>query len=383
MTGILERNAENIEPELTSSPTPVPLSGLPQSPNAPASRSVRISLVIICFLLTLQFAQAAQQILVPLLLAMFFRTLLIPVIRSAQARAKIPRWLSSTIIMLTLFVGLATIVVSYSGLISKWFDELPGRIQEIHQRTMPLKRSLHRVSETAESIAKIAEVSTSPQRSVSVASGSLLVSVITESGEALASFALFFLLLFFMLIYGDQLVNDMVRFFSPHEERANQLLETISEAEHQVSVYLITVCSINIVLALVEFLALSLLGMPNALLWGLVAGFLNFIPYAGALVGAAALGLTALFTFPLSQALTVTAVFYGITVIEGSFITPLILGLKLVLNPVLVLAWVVLWSWLWGIAGAFLAVPLLVTAKLAVEHLHDPAGSFKRIFLST
>ncbi len=383
MTGILERNAENIEPELTSSPTPVPLSGLPQSPNAPASRSVRISLVIICFLLTLQFAQAAQQILVPLLLAMFFRTLLIPVIRSAQARAKVPRWLSSTIIMLTLFVGLATIVVSYSGLISKWFDELPGRIQEIHQRTMPLKRSLHRVSETAESIAKIAEVSTSPQRSVSVASGSLLVSVITESSEVLASFALFFLILFFMLIYGDQSVNDMVRFFSPHEERANQLLETISEAEHQVSVYLITVCSINIVLALVEFLALSLLGMPNALLWGLVAGFLNFIPYAGALVGAAALGLTALFTFPLTQALTVTAVFYGITVVEGSVLTPLVLGLKLVLNPVLVLVWVVLWSWLWGIAGAFLAVPLLVTAKLAVEHLHDPAGSFKRIFLST
>jgi predicted PurR-regulated permease PerM len=96
-----------------------------------------------------------------------------------------------------------------------------------------------------------------------------------------------------------------------------------------------------------------------------VTALFNYIPYLGSLLTAVLLGITALLTFDgLAEPALVLAAFLGLTIFEGQIVTPLVLGRQLALNPLIVFLSVLFWFWLWGIAGALMAVPILITLKL-------------------
>lgn len=329
-------------------------------------------------MLTLIVSYLARGVLIPITLAVFFRMLLIPVVRSF-GRLKIPYAVTSFVLLACFMALAAAAATAFSGTIAEWFGELPKRVEEIQAKVIPLKRSLEKVSKTAESIETITEVN-KPRAEVRLEESSLLENVLSEGGSFISAAGLFILLLYFMLVYGDDLINDFLLFFFKTAQQRRRLLEIIMAVEQQISKYLGTVCSINILLAAAEATALWQLGMPNPLLWGVLAGSLNFVPYLGAVVGTAAIGLTALFTFPeVAEALVVPLVYYSITAIEGSLVTPMVLGLRLVLNPVLVLTWVVFWAWMWGIAGAFLAVPLLVAVRIVITAARFPERPLHKV----
>src|SRR5687767_2086986 len=98
--------------------------------------------------------------------------------------------------------------------------------------------------------------------------------------------------------------------------------------------------------------------MPNPVLWGVMAGCFNFIPYLGAITSAIVVTLVASITFDqMGHIILVPVVFATLTALEGMIITPTILGKRLSLNPVAIFIWLLLWGWLWGIPGTLLAVP--------------------------
>lgn len=122
-----------------------------------------------------------------------------------------------------------------------------------------------------------------------------------------------------------------------------------------------------------------LLGMPNPILWGAMAALAEFVPYLGAAAVVAVLTLAGLVTFDqVGQALLVPAAYLGVNVLQSQFIYPTILGHRLTLNPVAILVGLVFWWWIWGIPGAFLAVPLLATFKIFCDHIEAlaPIGEF-------
>lgn len=124
--------------------------------------------------------------------------------------------------------------------------------------------------------------------------------------------------------------------------------------------YLFTSTLINIGVGVVTGIAMWLVGMPNAALWGVVAAVLNFVPYVGAVVNVAVLGLAAVVTFESAfRALLVPAVFFGINLIEANLVTPMILGRWMQLNTVALFIGFVFWWYIWGIPGAILAVPIM------------------------
>jgi predicted PurR-regulated permease PerM len=111
-------------------------------------------------------------------------------------------------------------------------------------------------------------------------------------------------------------------------------------------------------------------GLPDPVAWAVLAFILNFIPYVGALIMEAALLMVGLVTFPtLAQALVAPLIFLVLATLEGHFITPSIMGRRLTLNALTVFLALVFWTWLWGPVGAFLAVPLLIVALVAIGHL--------------
>jgi predicted PurR-regulated permease PerM len=112
------------------------------------------------------------------------------------------------------------------------------------------------------------------------------------------------------------------------------------------------------------------LGMPNPMLWGVMATFLNFVPYLGAIAGIAVVALVALLTFDgLMPSLLPPLVYFLLTGIEGYFVTPMIVGRRLTLNPLAILVGLLFWGWLWGIPGALLAVPILASLKILCDHV--------------
>ena len=110
------------------------------------------------------------------------------------------------------------------------------------------------------------------------------------------------------------------------------------------------------------------LGMPNPLLWGVSTAILNFIPYVGPAINLTLIALVSLLTFDKPIAILLPPlILLGLNIIEGQFIQPLIVGHMLTINPIIVFIFIIFWGWLWGVAGIFMAVPILVVAKTIIS----------------
>ncbi len=156
-------------------------------------------------------------------------------------------------------------------------------------------------------------------------------------------------------------------------------MEITNELQENISVFLFTITCINICLGALVGLAVMWVGMPNPVLWGVVAGALNFIPYFGPITGVAVLAIVGLVTFDsLGQALLSPIIYLSLHAVESNFVTPMILGRRLTLNPVVIFISLIFWTWIWGIPGALLSVPMLMMLKIFCDHFKPlaPIGEF-------
>ena len=205
-------------------------------------------------------------------------------------------------------------------------------------------------------------------------SGTLL----RRGSEAVAGIAVVLVLLYFLLASGDLFLRKLIRTLPTLEDK-KRAVDIARQLESDLSAYLSTVTLINLGLGVAVGVAMYLLGLPNPVLWGGLATILNFVPYLGAIVGILVIGLVAALTFDgVGQMLLPPLVYFLLTACEGYFVTPMILGRRLTLNPVMILLSLLFWGWLWGIAGAVLAVPMLAVVKILCDHLEPlhPLGEF-------
>jgi predicted PurR-regulated permease PerM len=173
----------------------------------------------------------------------------------------------------------------------------------------------------------------------------------------------------FWMLYANKVKGGIARLFS--EDRARQAAHAVlDDAENKVSQYFGTLVVVNLCLAAVATGLASAVGLPNPLLWGVLGGTLNFIPYLGPTVMVATLFVIGLLTFPtLKAAFVAPIIWIFVTTLEGQFITPTIIGHRHTLNPFLVFLSIAFWARMWGPLGAFLAVPLVIAVVVLERHL--------------
>jgi predicted PurR-regulated permease PerM len=175
--------------------------------------------------------------------------------------------------------------------------------------------------------------------------------------------------LFFVLLGRSRLRRALVVRFKDHGARL-RTLKIWNDIESQLTGYLSVVALINLAVGTAAAVIAFTVGLPNVLAWGVLAFILNFIPYIGALIMEVILLGVGLVTFPtLTHALAAPALYLAFTTLEGHFVTPGIMGRRLTLSPLIVFLALVFWTWLWGPAGAFLAVPLLIAGLVAMHHI--------------
>lgn len=193
------------------------------------------------------------------------------------------------------------------------------------------------------------------------------ITLFSTTGNILSQIFIVLVLAYFFLAWGDMLINNILHTLSTMQEK-RCTVELIHSVEEGISTYLMTVTCINLGLGIAVGTAMWLFGVPNPVLWGVMAMFFNYVPYLGALVGIGVVSVVALLSFDsFSYALCVPLVYLSLTTLEGNFITPSLLGRSMSLNPILIILSLIFWSWMWGIGGAILAVPLLATLKIGFD----------------
>ncbi len=326
-----------------------------------------ISLIGIFIILLLFGCYFASVILIPITFATLLSLLLTPVIHFL-ARLHIPKRIGAAFIVATIVTIFASGIVFLSDPAKEWLDQSPQILRKIEIKLRKIKEPLVQMKKAAEKVSGITEVEQNPpQLVVKPKSEKLFDTIFTATPEVLTFLFLSIVLLYFFLFSSKTLVEFLIKtiFWLANQDNTGNMGHLIQK---EISRYLMTITLINSCLGIIVALVFTLIDMPNPVLWGTMAALMNFIPYIGAIFSAIIISLVSFVTFDsFPHILSAPVIFLIITSLEGQFITPQILGNRFSINPLLVFLCIIFWGWLWGIIGALLAFPLLVSVKVICQ----------------
>lgn len=326
------------------------------------------------FCLGFPFAlKAGAEFFLPLTAAIVIAIALVPLLEWLERRgmpSPLAAFLALAAFVALINAALAIIVVPASG----WFARLPESIPRIQSNLAPLidfYSSLQKfVDHTLTSVASGTEATA---QAVADTAPTSVVDYFISSAPA-AAIQLFFaiLVVFFFLSGWTRLRRGTIRRRGSFDG-AMQTARVIQNVVDATADYLATITMINAILGLIVALLLWALGMPSPFMWGGIVSICNFVPYLGPIVAAILLGLGGLMTFDaVGFALLPALIFTGVHLVEANLITPLVLGKRLTINPLLILVSLSFWGWVWGTPGALLAVPLLLILQTILQSTGTP-----------
>ncbi len=322
--------------------------------------------------------RVAGDFFLPLMLAFFLSFLLRPLLRILK-RAHIPEAVGAALLLIVLVGGLGVGLFSLATPASEWMAKAPESMTRIETRLRALRFPMEQMSRTADQMERTiaGESRAAPVRAVK--SPAWIKHALFGGTTAFLSKAIVVIvLLYFLLASGDLFLRKLIKVLPSFKDK-KRAVEIAREVENNISTYLFTVTLINIGVGVAVGAGVWMLGMPNPILWGVLACVLTYIPYLGAVVGIGILALASVLVFDdLGHALSVPAVYLVVSFLEGNFVTPLVLGRRLTLNPVVIFVGLLFWFFIWGIPGALLAVPTLAIFKIVCDHVDTlaPLGEF-------
>ncbi len=293
-------------------------------------------------------------------------------------RLRIPEALGAGIVVLGLLGVLGVGVYELSGPAYDWMQQAPASLRKLERRVRDLKKPVQTVNKATEQVAKIAQVDGGAPASQVTSAPTLGARLLSQALDIAISGVSLFILLYFLLAAGDMFLRKLIKVL-PRLDDKKRAVEIARQIETEISAYLSTVTLINVALGLAVWGLMALIGLPNPLLWGVMATVFNYIPYLGPMTVLAVLAGVGFLTFnDLPHALLPPGAFAALTFVESYLLTPMVLGRRLTLNPVVIFLALSFWGWLWGIAGAVMAVPIMVVFKIFCDHSEPlaPIGEF-------
>ena len=348
-------------------------------PASPIPTVVSVAIIGIFAILLIGALYYARSFVLPIVLAVMITLTFAPVVHQL-GRLGVAAPISAVILVAGMALGLAAASALLSDPVSRLAQQAPEVVRELRVRFANIARPFAVLTEAGKEVDAITEDvdgSADTQKVVMARPGMLAwaAGAVADFGTTIVATLL---LLPFLLASGDRLKAKLVQVI-PGLSRKKQSLRVLRDIENEVSLYLLMVTAINCGLGVCVGLAMALLGMPSPLLWGLSAAVLNFVPYAGALIGVLlALAVAAVTYTSFAMVLAPPLAYFAIQIVESAFVTPAILGRRLELSTVAILITLALTTWMWGIIGAVIGVPLLVMVKVFCDRLESlaPVGVF-------
>ena len=324
---------------------------------------------------------AAQGVVLPVLLAIFFALVGNPIIRGLQ-RLYVPRVLGAVLVLVGGLAGAFALGNQLIDPAAEWARQVPRELRQVAPKLREMAKPMKAANEAAENIARAAggESAAVPVKVVRTEVNDPYKSL-TTTPRMVASVLAVVLLTFFFMVYGESLQRNAIALL-PSRQQKKVTVEIMHSIEREISRYVLTISVINLLVGLALAGILYLLEVPlaEALLWGTMAAILNFAPYVGPLIGIVIMLLMGFVAFDdLWRSLLPAGIYLMLHTLEGQIITPIVLGRQMRLSPLVLILALMLFGWLWGIVGLLLAVPLLVCVKIVFARIDGMEG-WARLF---
>lgn len=363
-----ESDPSESDPDTTNPADEIP-NAPPSTPRPRSSAAMVVLAAIACGAVL----WLAQGLILPVLLSMFFALIGNPIIRVLR-RLWIPRFLGALLVIaggLVIAGALGNQLIEPAG---EWMKQAPKELKELAPKLRAMTKPVQEANRAAESFARAAGGESRPPQIVFTEVNEPY-KVLTTTPLMLAQVLAVVLLTFFFMVYGENLQRNAIALLHSRQQK-KLTVEILQSVEGELSRYVLTISVINAIVGLVFAGSLYLLGfaLPDALLWGTMAALLNYAPYVGPLIGIAVMLLIGLTEFDDLKALLPAGMYLVLHTLEGQLVTPIVLGRRMRLSPLVLILGLMVFGSLWGIVGLLLAVPLLVCVKLILERTEGMDG---------
>ena len=335
-------------------------------------RSVAITgLFVLVIFYTLHFT---SEIAIPLAFAVLFKLLLQPGVR-LLARIKLPQPLGALTVITLLFALLGGGGYLLAGPATAWLERAPQSLPRLEQHLSVFKRPIQQFQDATKQVEKLTQPRAPGEAAPVAVKGPGIAEYLFSGTRSLISgLGITVLMLFFLLTSGELFMRRLVEIL-PNFQDKKRAVEMSHEVEENISAYLVTISIMNMLVGLAAGLAMWAIGVPDPILWGALAFILNYVLILGPLTGVGLFFIVGLMSFDtLWQALVPPGAYLLIHVIEGEWVTPMLVAKRFTLNPVLVIGSLIFWDWMWGIPGALLAVPMLAVFKIVSDRVRPLAA---------
>ena len=355
-----------------------------------ADISIRsVSLTVLAFAATMYVLSWAQEAFIPIVLSVLISYALEPIV-GMLTKVHLPRVLAAAIVVMLTGGALGYGIYSLSDDAAAIVARLPEAAQKL-RRTMQRSQSpgpIENVQKAATELQKTADEATGPNPAprnvtrVQIEEPAINVrEYVTWGSTSLVGFVsqatLVFFFVFFLLASGDLFKRKLVKLAGPSLEKKKITVQILDEINHQIARFLLVRILTSVAVGIASWIAFWLIGLEQAALWGAAAGVFNSVPYFGPVIVGFCLAVVGFLQFgTVSMAAYVSGVSLVITSIEGWLLTPWLTSKTARTNEVAMFIGLIFWSFVWGIWGTLLAVPMLVAVKAYCDHIEDlkPVG---------
>lgn len=330
--------------------------------------------VVLVVLGTIAFLYFARSVVMPIFLACVAAVTLKPLIRWLSY-CHIPPPLGAAVVLAVLAAGVSLGFFQLGRPALVWIDQAPQHLTELRQRVKKLLPPGARFREAAAAVNNLGATEAEKKEeqkqapTVEVKDNHSSASLINWTESLLLGLGETMVLLYLLLASGDLFLQKLVRVMPTLRDK-KRAVDISHEVQQNISNYLFSVSLINIGLGLMVSAGLYFMGVPNPAMWGLLAALLNFVPYFGPVGGVIVTAAVGLLTFDtLWKGLLPPAWYLLLHLLESNLVTPVLLGRRFTLNPVVIFVSLIFWTWLWGVPGALLSVPILVSIKVVCDRV--------------
>lgn len=379
MPAAVEKDTQEAYREVVSSLTlevdagAMPPPALPALPRMNPAQSILLALGIVAFL------YFARPVVLPLFLACLAAMALNPLM-GALKRLGLPTALSAVLVFVVLVGSLGIGFVQLGRPAIRWIDDAPEHMTEVRGRLQKLFPNAARVGKALDNVGDLGATDAEKKEAqkkaptVEIKDQRGTSSILNWTGTALAGLGEVMVLIYLLLASGDLFMHKLVRVMPTLRDK-KRAVEISHEVQSNISNYLFSVSIINIGLGAVATLGFFILGVPKAAMWGMLAALLNFVPYFGPIVIVVLLAAVGMLSFDtLWQWLLPACWYLALHLLESNLVTPILLGKRFTLNPVAIFVSLIFWLWLWGIPGALISLPILVSIKAVCDRV--PRASY-------
>ena len=348
-----------------------------------------VALTVLAFAAGTYLLHWAQEAFIPIVLSILISYSLEPIV-TLMTRVRVPRIIAAGLVVLMTGGVLGYGIYSLSDDVTALVAQVPDAAQRL-RRMMDRDSSpgpIEQVQKAAAELQKTADqaTGTNPARKdvtrVQIEEPAINVrQYVTWGSTSLLTFAgqatLVFFFVFFLLASGDLFKRKLVKLAGPSLEKKKITVQILDEINRQIARFLAVRVATSVVVGVATWIAFSMIGLKQAALWGTVAGIFNTVPYFGPVIVAIGTAIVAFLQFgTAAMAVYVSGISLVITSIEGWLLTPWLTSRTARTNEVAIFVGLIFWSFVWGIWGTLLAVPMLVAVKAYCDHIEDlkPVG---------